>query len=74
MILVTGEALIDMLPREADGRKMLLPVVGGSPFNVALALGRLGVPVRFLEAPGFGRAVDTITPGRRIQFALKYNF
>ena len=33
-----------------------------------------GVPVRFLEAPGFGRAVETITPGRRIQFGLKYNF
>ncbi len=33
-----------------------------------------GVPVRFLEAPAFGRAVETITPGRRIQFGLKYNF
>ncbi|MGB7923189.1 MAG: carboxypeptidase-like regulatory domain-containing protein [Pyrinomonadaceae bacterium] len=33
-----------------------------------------GVPVRFLEAPGFGRATDTVTPGRRIQFALKYSF
>ncbi|HEX8399686.1 MAG TPA: carboxypeptidase-like regulatory domain-containing protein [Pyrinomonadaceae bacterium] len=32
------------------------------------------IPVRFLEAPGFGRAVDTITPGRRVQFALKYLF
>jgi hypothetical protein len=33
-----------------------------------------GIPVRFLEAPGFGRAVETVTPGRRIQFALKYVF
>jgi hypothetical protein len=33
-----------------------------------------GVPVRFLEAPGFGQSVDTVTPGRRIQFALKYSF
>ena len=33
-----------------------------------------GIPVRFLEAPGFGRAVDTVTPGRRVQFALKYTF
>jgi hypothetical protein len=32
------------------------------------------VPVRFLEAPGFGQAVDTVTPGRRIQIALKYLF
>jgi len=33
-----------------------------------------GVPVRFLEAPGFGRATNTVTSGRRIQFALKYSF
>ena len=33
-----------------------------------------GVPVRFLEAPGFGRAAETVTPGRRVQFALKYSF
>ncbi|MDQ6651884.1 MAG: hypothetical protein M3Y84_03980, partial [Acidobacteriota bacterium] len=33
-----------------------------------------GIPVRFLEAPGFGRATDTVTPARRIQFALKYSF
>lgn len=33
-----------------------------------------GIPVRFLEAPGFGKATDTVTPGRRIQFSLKYVF
>jgi hypothetical protein len=33
-----------------------------------------GIPVRFLEAPAFGQAVNTVTPPRRIQFALKYNF
>jgi hypothetical protein len=33
-----------------------------------------GVPVRFLEAPGFGKATDTVMPGRRIQFGLKYAF
>jgi hypothetical protein len=33
-----------------------------------------GIPVRFLEAPGFGQAINTVTPGRRIQFALKYTF
>jgi hypothetical protein len=32
------------------------------------------LPVRFLEAPGFGSSVDTVTPGRRIQLALKYQF
>ncbi len=33
-----------------------------------------GIPVRFLEAPSFGQATDTVTPGRRIQFALKFVF
>lgn len=33
-----------------------------------------GVPVRILEAPGFGRAVNTSLNSRRIQFALKLNF
>jgi hypothetical protein len=33
-----------------------------------------GIPVRFLEAPAFGQSVNTVTPGRRIQFALKLNF
>jgi hypothetical protein len=33
-----------------------------------------GIPVRFLEAPGFGKATNTITPGRRVQIGLKYSF
>ena len=33
-----------------------------------------GVPVRFLEAPGFGRATDTVTPARRFQFGVKHAF
>ena len=33
-----------------------------------------GVPVRYLEAPGFGRATSTLTPGRRLQFHLKFSF
>jgi hypothetical protein len=33
-----------------------------------------GVPVRFLEAPGFGKVTRTVTPGRRIQFSLKLAF
>jgi hypothetical protein len=33
-----------------------------------------GVPVRRLESPAFGVSTNTVTPGRRIQFGLKYSF
>lgn len=33
-----------------------------------------GIPARFLEAPGFGHATTTITPGRRVQLSVKYSF
>ena len=33
-----------------------------------------GIPVRWLGAANFGQATDTITPGRRIQLAVKYSF
>ncbi|HEX9918931.1 MAG TPA: hypothetical protein VGA87_07180, partial [Pyrinomonadaceae bacterium] len=33
-----------------------------------------GVPVRYLEAPGFGRAVSTVTPARRLQLSLRWSF
>jgi fructokinase len=46
MILCCGEALIDFLPREtADGQSGYLPVNGGSVYNTAIALGRLGAKV-----------------------------
>ena len=33
-----------------------------------------GVPVRWLGAADFGIATETITPGRRLQLAIKYSF
>lgn len=33
-----------------------------------------GIPVRVIEAPSFGRSVDTTVGPRQIQFALKYVF
>ncbi len=33
-----------------------------------------GIPIRFLESPGFGQAVNTTTPPRRIQLAAKFVF
>jgi hypothetical protein len=33
-----------------------------------------GLPVRFLEFPSFGKSTYTVTPGRRLQFGLKFSF
>ncbi|MXQ06466.1 carbohydrate kinase [Alphaproteobacteria bacterium GH1-50] len=50
MILCSGEALIDMLPRETTaGENAFAPHAGGSVFNTAIALGRLGTPVSFFS-------------------------
>jgi fructokinase len=49
MIICLGEALIDMVRQEIPGRgEAFLPLPGGSPCNTAAAVGRLGVPVKFL--------------------------
>jgi fructokinase len=57
VIAVAGEALIDVIADDAG----LHPYPGGGPFNTAVSLGRLGVPVGFLgrlsEDP-FGRLLD----------------
>jgi len=44
VIVIGGEALVDLV--EEDG--LLRPAAGGGPFNTAVALGRLDVPVAFL--------------------------
>lgn len=49
MIVSCGEALIDFVPVATDdGRRGYVPCAGGSPFNIAVAIGRLGVPAGFL--------------------------
>ncbi len=48
MIICCGEALIDMLPRTTTaGEGAFSPYAGGSVFNTALALGRLGLKTGF---------------------------
>ncbi|MFW6689736.1 carbohydrate kinase family protein [Streptomyces sp. MAR4 CNX-425] len=48
MIVVGGEALIDLVPAGGGGAlPALQPVRGGGPYNTAVALGRLGAPVAF---------------------------
>lgn len=66
MIICCGEALIDMLPRLSDaGEKVYLPVSGGSIFNTAIALGRLGDPVGFISS------ISTDQFGRQLVESLK---
>jgi fructokinase len=49
MIISCGDALIDFLPRKsANGADLFEPFAGGSMFNVAIALGRLGASAGFL--------------------------
>ena len=50
MIVCCGEALIDMLPRiSKDGAAVYQPFNGGSIFNTAIALGRLGIITGFFS-------------------------
>ncbi|MFN2513793.1 MAG: carboxypeptidase regulatory-like domain-containing protein [Pyrinomonadaceae bacterium] len=53
-----------------DRQKLILRIDVFNFINRA----NFGIPVRLLEAPGFGESVNTVTPGRRIQFVLKYAF
>ncbi|AOS65800.1 carbohydrate kinase family protein [Actinoalloteichus hymeniacidonis] len=62
MILVGGEALVDLVPElpSADGLAPLSPRLGGGPYNAAIAASRLGVPTAFLSrvsTDAFGRAL-----------------
>ncbi|MGW1377367.1 carbohydrate kinase family protein [Streptomyces sp. NPDC002446] len=65
MIVVAGEALIDLVPSQQepslDGQlPTLLPRRGGGPYNTAVALGRLGSPTAFcsrVSTDTFGEAL-----------------
>ncbi|MGW7289574.1 carbohydrate kinase family protein [Streptomyces sp. NPDC054847] len=61
MIVVAGEALIDLVP-QAGGElpAPLLPARGGGPYNTAVALGRLGADVSFcsrISTDAFGESL-----------------
>lgn len=59
MILVIGEALIDLIGA-ADGSGQYQAVVGGANANVALALARRGVDQKFMgriSSDGFGKQI-----------------
>ena len=66
MIVVCGEALFDVFAEGDTATGMAMDArIGGSPFNVAMGLARLGRPVAFLGAVGSGFA------GQRLLRALK---
>jgi fructokinase len=48
MILISGEALVDLIPSR-DRENSYDAVLGGSPFNVAIGLARLGSPTAFVS-------------------------
>ncbi|HXW19772.1 MAG TPA: carbohydrate kinase [Roseiarcus sp.] len=48
MILISGEALVDLIPDRAR-QNAYDAVLGGSPYNVAIGLARLGAPTAFVS-------------------------
>ena len=55
MFVVSGEALFDVFAGEATATGLAMDArIGGSPFNVALGLARLGQPVAFFGAVSQG--------------------
>ncbi len=75
MILISGEALIDLIPDpDKDGRYDA--VLGGSPYNVAIGLGRLGAPTAFVsrisaDANGEGLAAALARDGVDLSFVAR---
>ncbi|TWP50001.1 carbohydrate kinase [Lentzea tibetensis] len=49
MIVVAGEALVDLVPVTDGELADLAPRLGGGPYNVAVAAARLGAPASFLS-------------------------
>ncbi|MDO5528984.1 MAG: carbohydrate kinase [Paracoccus sp. (in: a-proteobacteria)] len=69
MILCCGESLIDMVPDQGAYR----PLPGGSVFNTAIALGRLGANVRYLwplSEDRFGAALRQMLDDSHVDWAL----
>jgi fructokinase len=74
MIVCCGEALIDMLPRtSAEGVAVYQPFNGGSIFNTAIALGRLGIKTGFFTGLSTDFFGDSLKAGLEASHvSLKY--
>ncbi|MER8014798.1 carbohydrate kinase [Streptomyces griseoluteus] len=65
MIVVAGEALIDLVPQGRGALAGLRPALGGGPFNTAVALGRLGSPTAFLSRASHDAFGEALLDGLR---------
>jgi fructokinase len=74
VIVSCGEALIDFLPRTGpEGASLFQPLAGGSPFNVAVAVGRLGSPAGFfggLSTDFFGETLKAALAASHVDTGL----
>ena len=73
MIVVAGEALVDLAPREG----LLLPLPGGSPYNVAVGLGRLGRATSYLgglSTDAFGQRMADRLAEEAVDLSLSPRF
>jgi fructokinase len=69
VIVVGGEALLDLVEERGEVRA----VPGGGPFNTAIALGRLGVPVAYLGTlshDDFGGVLTRLLVGAGVDMSL----
>jgi len=72
MILISGEALIDLIP-DPDQDRRYDAVRGGSPYNVAIGLGRLGAPTAFvsrISADANGESLAAALAGDGVDLSL----
>ncbi|MGJ5828905.1 carbohydrate kinase family protein [Streptomyces ossamyceticus] len=65
MIVVAGEALIDLVPRGSGPLVDLRPARGGGPYNTAVALGRLGSPTAFCSRVSYDVYGEALLTGLR---------
>ncbi|MER7840422.1 carbohydrate kinase [Streptomyces sp. NPDC096040] len=65
MIVVAGEALIDLVPQGTGALAALQPALGGGPYNTAVALGRLGSPTAFCSRTSYDAFGEALLDGLR---------
>jgi fructokinase len=65
VIVVAGEALIDLVPQGRGALAPLKPALGGGPYNTAVALGRLGSPTAFCSRTSHDAFGEALLDGLR---------